>query len=83
MKVSRLRLLRTQYGLNLRQMSQALDINQTVLCRLETGFDSRASKTVNDKLIRVFGQSYDFLKEMVDVPDPENTISEIRQKVRG
>ena len=83
MKVSRLRILRAQYGLNLKQMAESLDINQAQLCRLETGFDSRASKTIDEKLIKAFGESYDHLKEMVDVPDPEATMSQIRQKVRS
>lgn len=83
MKLSRLRLLRAQVGLNLKQMAEALDVNPTQLCRLELGFDARASKNVNEKLIRVFGESYDFLKEMVDVPDPENIMDKIRAKARS
>jgi DNA-binding XRE family transcriptional regulator len=78
MQITKMRALRLQHGLSQKMMADVIGIKQSTLCRLEMGWFARVTDEVNEKLIRVFGEGFDTLTEIIEVDDPEVIIERMR-----
>lgn len=60
---------RMQRGLTQKQLAKLLNVDSTVLCRIERGWLARVPNSVDEAFKRIFGKEWSFERLMKPVPD--------------
>lgn len=78
--VKRIKLIRIQAGATLDEMASAIGISKPQLSQIEQGWIGRVNDRLNEKLINVFGESFDWLTEDVEYFEPRESAQILKHR---
>lgn len=67
-KITRMRYLRLQYNLELKTVADALGISTGYLSKLENNWYRRIPEYLGEAILQFYGEDFDGLMEMVELP---------------
>lgn len=79
-KVKRIKLIRIQAGATLDEMASIVGISKPQLSQIEQGWIGKVNERLNEKLIRVFGESFDWLTQDVEYFEPRESAQLLKQR---
>ncbi len=81
MRITKLKLIRLSAGLGCVEMGRLIGIHPSQYSRMENNWERRVNRATNDKLVRTFGEGFDFLMEPIEVSDLEPIIRKVEKSV--
>ena len=68
LKVTKMKYLRMQYGAELKDVSIHLGVSDGYVSKLENGWYARIPAQLRERIIDFYGEPYESLQEMVELP---------------